>query len=102
MPEFPGGTEAMMKYLSRNIKYPQTERDSGVSGTVYINFIIDKSGAVTEVKPLREVKNGPGLTNEAVRVIKSMPSWKPAMQGNDTVRVSFTLPIKFNLEKGRK
>jgi len=95
-PEFPGGMDQMAKYLSENIKYPEEAKDKGISGRVFINFVIEKDGSVTEVKVMRSVD--PIVDNEAVRVVKSMPKWKPGMQKGKPVRVSYVLPINFKLD----
>ncbi|MCC7318633.1 MAG: energy transducer TonB, partial [Bacteroidales bacterium] len=96
MPEYPGGTEAMMKFLADNIKYPaQAIRDS-IQGRVYINFIVEKNGRISSAKVLRGI--GGGCDEEAVRVVELMPSWIPGKQRGENVRVSFNIPIKFTLE----
>ncbi len=94
-PEFPGGTQALFKFLAENIVYPETAKEAGIQGTVYINFVIDTDGSVTGVKVLRGLPGG--LTEEAVRVVKSLPRWKPGLQAGKPVRVTFTLPVKFTL-----
>jgi len=95
MPEYPGGMNAMMSYLSSNITYPQQAKNDTVTGRVFINFIIEKDGSVTNVKVLRGI--GSGCDEEAVRVISSMPKWKPGVQNGEAVRVSYNIPIKFAL-----
>ena len=75
IPEFPGGTAKMMGFLAANISYPQTARDKGVEGRVYISFVVEKDGSVSDVKVLRGI--GDGCDEEAVRVVRSMPNWKP-------------------------
>ncbi|MBR4391407.1 MAG: TonB family protein [Bacteroidales bacterium] len=97
MPEFPGGMEKMMNYLSGNIKYPEEAKDKGISGRVFLSFVIEKDGSVNEVKVMRSVD--PLLDNEAVRVVKAMPKWKPGMQKGKAVRVSYVLPISFKLDE---
>ncbi len=97
MPEFPGGEEEMMKYLGSKIKYPAMEKDNNISGTVYLTFVVEPDGNITDVKPLRGVKGGPGLEQEASRVVKSMPNWKPGKQNGKSVRVQFNLPVRFSL-----
>ena len=95
MPEYPGGMNAMMSFLSSNITYPQQAKNDTISGRVFINFIIEKDGSVTNVNVLRGI--GSGCDEEAVRVISSMPKWKPGMQNGEAVRVSYNIPIKFAL-----
>ena len=95
MPEFPGGNLAMNKFLAENIKYPQAAKSKGVQGVVYVAFIIEKDGSVSNVSVLRGV--GSGCNEEAMRVVSSMPKWKPGEDKGKPVRVEFNLPIKFKL-----
>ncbi|MCC6837987.1 MAG: TonB family protein [Bacteroidia bacterium] len=97
MPVFPGGDVEMMKYIQKNIQYPQVEKEAGISGTCYVTFVVEKDGNITDVKVLRGVSGGPGCDKEAMRVVKSMPNWKPGKQNGREVRVQFNLPIKFTL-----
>ncbi len=94
-PEFPGGEEALMKWIVDHTNYPQIPKEEGVTGKVFVSFIIDKEGNVTEVKLLNNVD--PYLDKEALRVVSSLPAWKPGKQGGESVKVSFQLPIKFML-----
>ena len=94
-PSFPGGDAARMKFLQDNIKYPQMARESGIQGTVYVTFVVERSGAVTDVKILRGI--GGGCDEEAVRVVQNMPKWEPGKQRGKPVRVQFNMPIKFTL-----
>ena len=96
MPEFPGGRSALMKYLATNIKYPPYAKEAGIQGRVFINFVVETNGAITAVKVLRGI--GGGCDEEAIRVVKDMPKWKPGMQRGKPVRVSFNLPVKFTLQ----
>ena len=95
-PEFPGGMDQMAKYLSENIKYPEEAKDKGISGRVYIEFVIEKDGAVSNVKVMKSI--GGGCDEEGVRVVKAMPKWKPGMQKGKPVRVHYVLPIFFKLD----
>ena len=95
MPEFPGGDLGLMKYIQKNVKYPPIAKEYNITGKVYISFVVDKSGSVTNVKVVRGVDKN--LDAEAVRVIKSLPKYKPGMQKGKPVRVMFTIPINFNL-----
>ncbi len=95
MPEFPGGMEAMMKYLSDNIMYPQGAKDKGIQGRVFVGFVVEKDGSVSEVKIMKGV--GGECDEEALRVVKAMPNWKPGKKDGKVVRVSYTLPINFKL-----
>ena len=97
MPTFPGGEGEMMKYIQKNITYPQMEKEAGISGTCYITFVVEKDGTITGVDKLRGVSGGPGCDKEAIRVVKSMPPWKAGKQNGRAVRVQFNLPIKFSL-----
>ena len=95
MPEFPGGIEGLMEYVAKNVKYPESARENNLQGRVIVKFVIEKDGTVTNV----EVGRGWGneLDDEAVRVVKAMPKWKPGKQDGKPVRVSFMLPINFIL-----
>lgn len=95
-PEFPGGPEKLNRYLSEKLQYPAEARENSISGTVFIQFVIDKTGTVANAKILRGI--GYGCDEEALRVIKAMPRWKPAEQRGKPVNVLFNLPVKFNLE----
>lgn len=96
IPEYPGGTEAMMKFLADNIKYPAQAISDSIQGRVFINFIVEKNGRISSAKVLRGI--GGGCDEEAVRVVELMPSWIPGKQRGENVRVSFNMPIKFTLE----
>ena len=95
MPEFPGGDLGLMKYIQRNVKYPPIAKEYNITGKVYVSFIVDKSGAVTNVKIVRGVDKN--LDAEALRVVKSLPKYKPGKQRGQPVRVMFTIPINFTL-----
>ncbi len=96
MPEFPGGRKALFKYLSDNIKYPESAKKKGIHGRVFINFTVEKDGSISDVKILRGI--GGGCDEEAIRVVKAMPKWKPGEQDGKVVRVDFNLPVKFVLD----
>ena len=95
MPEFNGGEEAMNKFLDKNLEYPQMAKEQGIQGKVWIGFIVDKFGNVTNVEVLRGI--GGGCDEEAQRVVKMMPRWKPGMQSGKPVTVKFRFPINFTL-----
>ena len=95
MPKFPGGPGAMNRYLGKNIEYPQMARESGINGRVFVTFVVETDGRVTDIKVLRGI--GGGCDEEAVRVVKNMPKWDPGKQRGKPVRVSFNLPVKFTL-----
>lgn len=94
-PEFPGGEAAMFQWIANNIKYPEIAKENNIQGKVYVQFVIGKDGKVSDVQVVRGVD--PSLDKEAVRVIQSMPAWKPGKQRNKPVKVSFQLPINFKL-----
>lgn len=93
VPTFPFGD--VSKWIAKNVKYPQIAAENNIQGKVFMNFVIEKDGSITDVKVLRGVD--PALDKEAIRVIKSMPKWKPGKQRGKPVRVSFNLPITFTL-----
>lgn len=95
-PEFPGGEEALYKYLAENIKYPVMAKNNKVEGRVYITFVIEKDGTVSDAKVLRSVNEE--LDAEALRVINAMPKWKPGTQRGVPVRVQYNIPINFKLQ----
>lgn len=96
-PEFPGGVNAMMEFISSNVSYPEIALDNGIEGTVVVQFVIEKDGSLTDVKIVRDP--GGGLGQEAERVIKMMPKWKPGTQKDSPVRVKMSAPIRFKLAK---
>lgn len=95
-PEFPGGMEALIKYLSENIKYPEQAKKDKIQGKVYISFVVEKDGSVADAKVLRGI--GGGCDEEALRVVNAMPKWTPGKQRNTPVRVQFNLPVAFKLQ----
>lgn len=92
---FPGGMPEMYKYIGNNLVYPQQARETGTQGKVFVTFVVEKDGSLTDVKVLRDI--GSGCGEEAIRVVKSMPKWKPAKQRGKAVRMQFNLPISFTL-----
>ena len=96
MPEFPGGTAELMKWLQKNIKYPSISQENGVQGRVIVQFVVNRDGSIVDPVVLRSVD--PYLDKEARRVVSAMPKWKPGEQRGKTVRVKFTLPIQFCLQ----
>jgi TonB family protein len=95
MPEYPGGKKALYAFMGENIKYPEDAKKKGTAGTVFVTFVIEKDGKVSGVKLLRGVSES--LDKEALRVVSSMPAWKPGKQKGKAVRVQYNLPIKFSL-----
>ncbi len=96
MPQFPGGMGELMKYLASNIKYPPQAKNNGIQGRIFVNFIVEPDGIVSDVKILKGI--GGGCDKEALRVVKNMPRWEPGVQKGKPVRVSYNLPIKFTLK----
>lgn len=94
MPRFPGGN--VQKWISQHIKYPMIAQENNIQGKVFVQFVIEKDGSVTNVKVARSAD--PSLDSEAIRVISSMPKWTPGKQRKKPVRVSFTVPINFQLQ----
>lgn len=95
MPEYPGGEAALMKYLGDNIRYPEIAKEAGIGGVVYIYFVIEPDGSISNIRALREVAGG--CTEEAIRVVSEMPRWFPGLQRGKAVRVSMNLPVSFKL-----
>ncbi len=96
MPEFPGGNAAMMKYLSAHVKYPQEAVEYGIQGTVYVSLVVEVDGRINEVKVIRGI--GAGCDEEALRVVKGMPNWKPGKQNGKAVRTRYNLPFRYLLQ----
>ena len=96
MPSFPGGEAKLMEYVSKNIKYPQIARETGIQGRVFVNFVVEPDGSVSNVTVLRGI--GGGCDEEAMRVVKNMPKWKPGKQRGKAVRVQYMLPVNFRLQ----
>lgn len=94
-PQFPGGDDARMAFIANTITYPIEARNKGIQGTVYVTFIIEKDGTVSNVKVLRGVHKS--LDEEAIRVVKNMPAWKSGRQRGKPVRVQYNMPVKFTL-----
>ncbi len=99
-PEFPGGQSALMKFIGNKIEYPKGAIKEGVEGTVYVNFVVEKDGSITELSLARSVDSR--LDKESIRVVKLMPKWNPGTQRGEKVRVKFTLPIAFKLDNKKE
>ena len=97
MPQFAGGDEARIKYMIENVKYPEAAMKQGKQGTVYVSFVVEKDGSITNTKVIRGVENS--LDAEAFRVVSAMPKWKPGTDKGKPVRVQFNMPIQFKLSK---
>ena len=96
MPEFPGGVNAFVLYLQKNLRYPMKARKNGIEGRVLVQFVVEKDGRISDIDVIRSSGNEM-LDKEAVRVIHSMPRWKPGSNKGKPVRVSYTAPINFRL-----
>ena len=95
-PEFPGGMKALADFLGKSLKYPRAAASAGVSGKVFVSFIVNSDGSLTDLQVLKGI--GFGCDEEAIRVMQKMPRWKPGKQSGRAVRVKFNLPISFTLE----
>ena len=95
LPEFNGGMAGWGKYLQKNLKYPPMARENNITGRVIMSFVVEKNGQLTDIKVLRGI--GGGCDEEASRVLKNAPAWKPGIQNGRPVRVAYTMPIFFQL-----
>lgn len=97
MPQFPGGEDSLQSFLGRNIKYPLKAKDANTQGTVYITYVIEVDGSVSDIKILRGLfgAGGKECGDEAIRVVSLMPKWKPGLLSGKPVRVAYTLPFRF-------
>lgn len=97
MPEFPGGHQSLFNWLSANVKYPEAAEENGVQGRVIVTFVIERDGSITDARVV--VKSvDPSLDKEALRVVSSMPRWKPGKHNGSRVRVKYTVPVTFRLQ----
>ena len=96
MPQYPGGPNEMMRYIQENIKYPQSAKDNKIEGRVFVSFVVEKDGSITNAAVMRGIDKE--CDAEALRVVSSMPKWTPGQQDGKNVRTQFTIPIyyKFN------
>jgi protein TonB len=95
MPEFPGGTAELQKFLYKNLRYPAAARENGIEGRVVLQFVVDETGKISEIQTLRDI--GGGCADEAIRVVKMMPPWKAGKQNGNPVKVYFKLPVTFKM-----
>ena len=100
MPGFPGGEDARIKFLVKNMKYPEKARKEGIHGRVFVSFVIEKNGETSNIKLLRGI--GGGCDEEAMRVVSIMPRWEPGLHEGKPVRVQFNMPFSFKLDNGEK
>jgi protein TonB len=96
--EFPGGETALAKFLRKNFKYPRNAQRMGITGKVYLRFVVRKTGAIDEVTVLKGIANCNECNEEAMRLVRMMPNWAPAQQNGNAVNVYFSLPITFTIE----
>jgi TonB family protein len=94
---FPQGKEAMTEFLAKNLKYPEKAIKDSIAGRVFVSFIVEKDGSLSNIKVIRDI--GGGCGEEAIRVMKLMPKWTPAKVGNKLVRQQYYMPIEFRLAK---
>lgn len=98
-PEFPGGMEALYQFIAANIKWPSNSDACHCSGKVFVTFVVEKDGNVSNAKVLRDIcQSECGFGDEALRVVNLMPKWKPGRQRGKVVRVQYNLPINFSLQ----
>jgi TonB family protein len=98
VPEFPGGSDSLRLYLNEHIRYPEIDMEMGNEGTVYVQFVVEKNGMITNVKVARGASGAKGLDAEAVRVVSGMPKWSPGYLRGVPVRYQMTLPVRFQLK----
>ena len=96
MPEFPGGMDECKRFFAKNIKYPTISQENGVQGRVIVQFVVNRDGSIVDPVVVRGVD--PYLDKEALRVISTMPKWKPGKQRGKAVRVKYTVPVMFRLQ----
>ena len=96
MPEFPGGEAALRQFLATAVKYPVIAQENGIQGRVYVTFVVNTDGSITDARIARGVD--PSIDKEALRVVNTLPKWKPGKQRGKPVRVSYTVPINFVLQ----
>lgn len=98
--EFPGGLDSMYAYIVKNLKYPEAAKEKGIEGRVFVSFIIEKDGSISNVKILRGI--GGGCDEAAKEMVEKMPKWKPGTQKGKPIRCQFNLPINFELSKDKE
>ncbi|MES2417905.1 MAG: energy transducer TonB [Bacteroidota bacterium] len=96
-PTYPGGMAEFYKFLGKNLKYPKLAKENKVSGTIYISFIVEKNGKITNIKAINKL--GSGIEEEAIRVMNLSQKWNPGMQSGKPVYVKYSIPIKFSIPK---
>ena len=96
-PEFPGGEDALIQWLGTHVQYPEEAREKGLQGRVLVTFVVEKDGSIGNVRVVKSKPEMALLEEEAVRLVRAMPKWKPGKSHGKKVRVQFNLPIQFNL-----
>ena len=96
MPVFPGGDHELIRYIADNLDYPKDAMESGIEGRVFVKIIVEPNGSISNAKIIRGL--GYGCDEEAVRVVESMPNWKPGRKNGETVRVNMAIPVNFKLQ----
>ena len=96
-PEFPGGMDALVAWIGSHVQYPAKAREEGLQGTVFVTFVVERDGLISNVRVIRHREETALLEEEAVRLVRTMPKWKPGKQRGKKVRVQFNLPIQFML-----
>ncbi len=99
-PEFPGGLETLYKFIQDNIQYPQLALENGIEGKVYVTFVVEEDGTISDPRVLRDI--GVGCGQEVIRVVKMMPKWKPGKKDGKPVRVQYNLPVNFSISEDMK
>ena len=94
-PDFPGGEAAIMAFIKKNLKYPASASENGIQGRVTLSFVVEKDGSISNIEILRSPAEE--LSQEAIRIVKSMPKWKPGVLKGEKVRVKYVLPVTFRL-----
>lgn len=97
-PQFPGGQHGLDNYINKNVNYPQQAIDDDVTGTVHVSFVVDEQGHVTQAKIMDAARQSDGLDEEALRVVKNMPDWRPGKVKGKRVKTRMELPISFLVE----
>ncbi len=100
MPEFPGGMDKLLQFINDNMKYPTKAQTEGIQGRVVVQFIVDENGYIIEPNIVRSIE--PSLDKEALRIIKMLPQWKPGILKGKAVKVKYTVPVTFKLNKNKR
>lgn len=96
VPEFPGGIDKMIEYFTKNLKYPKQAKADGTEGTVFVSFVVERDGSLTDIKIKKSLS--PETDSEAIRLVTNSPKWIPGMQGGHPVRVQYSIPVFFRLK----